>query len=165
MGARGPQPVPTSILAARGSRLAPLRRKQGEPRPDVETPDCPDWLGDDAKEVWFQVVPMLVSLRVLSRDNAVALARYCDALVQWKKAALFLTSSQTLVYAVKSKTGETVAWAPWPQNALYEKFHRILTSLEDRFGLTPSARSRITLTQKLAEDSSGNSKLRFFNAG
>jgi P27 family predicted phage terminase small subunit len=136
-----------------------------EPAPDVEAPDCPEWLSDPAKEVWFQVVPMLVELRVIAKSNAGPLARYCNAFVQWLKAAEFLDSSKTLVYAIKGKGGDTVAWAPWPQNALYEKYNRILSGLEDRFGLTPAARSRITLTRKLAEDSSGNDKLRFFSAG
>src|SRR3990172_8307377 len=131
MGARGPQPTPTPILAARGSWLAPARLKAGEPRPDVEAPDCPDWLSDSAKEVWFQVVPMLMSLRVLSRDNAGALARYCDAFVQWKHAAEFLNSHDSLVYPLKDKEGNLRGVAPWPQTALYDRFNRILVGLED----------------------------------
>lgn len=164
MGLRGPQSIPTPILAARGSWLAPARIKAGEPTPDVAAPDCPEWLDDRAKEVWFQVVPMLVSMRVLARIDGGALARYCDAFIQWKRAAEFLNTHE-LVYPLKGKDGTMRGLAAYPQNRLYESYARILDRLESGFGLTPSARSRITLTKSLANQSSGNDKLRFFSAG
>jgi P27 family predicted phage terminase small subunit len=146
MGLRGKQPTPTPILAARGSWVAKVRQKSGEPTPDIEAPDCPDWLDDRAKEVWFQLVPMLVSMRVLTRIDAGALARYCDAFVQWKRAAEFLNSHE-LIYQLKDKDGSLRGLAPYPQNGLYEKFGRILSALEIAFGLTPSARTRIAATK------------------
>jgi len=147
MGLRGKQPTPTPILAARGSWVAKVRQKSGEPTPDVEAPDCPEWLTDAAKEGWFQLVPMLVSMRVLARIDAGALARYCDAFIQWKRAAEFLNTHESLVYPLKNKNGDLMGVAPWPQNALYEKFGRILSGLEIAFGLTPSARTRIATTK------------------
>ena len=165
MGLRGNPPTPTAILEARGSWVAKARQKYTpEPTPDVEAPDCPEWLSDSAKEIWFQLVPLLVSMRVQARIDAGSLARYCETFVQWKRAAEFLHSNE-LVYPLTDKHGGFRGFAPYPQNALYEKYARILSGLEDRFGLTPSARTRITLTRKLGEQSSGNDKLRFFGVG
>jgi len=131
MGLRGKQPTPTPILAARGSWIAKVRQKSAEPTPDVEAPDCPDWLTDAAKEVWFQLVPMLVSMRVLARIDAGALARYCDAFVKWKRAAMLLEADDCDGGIVRD----------------YDRFAKIISGLEIAFGLTPSARTRIATTK------------------
>ena len=145
MGRRGKAPTPTAILAARGSWRAKLNPT--EPLPELGAPDCPAHLSDLAKEVWYQIVPRLVALGVLTRIDGNALARYCDAFIQWRRAAEFLNGHE-LVYPMKGKDGKVSALAPYPQNALYEKYSRILSGIEAQFGLTPSARTRIAAAQE-----------------
>ena len=164
MGQRGLPPTPPALLKARGSWRAKLN--PAEPLPEVGAPDCPAWLSDAAKEVWFQMVPRLVALNVLTRIDGGALARYCDAFIQWKRAAEFL-NGHDLVYPLKDSTGRVTGLAPYPQNALYEKFARILDHLEQAFGLTPSARTRIQVStgNKQAQDSERLLKLLPHRAG
>jgi P27 family predicted phage terminase small subunit len=144
MAKPGRQPTPTAILKARGSWRAKLN--PAEPLPELGAPDCPAHLSDAAKEVWYAIVPRLLALRVLTRIDGGDLARYCDAYVQWQRAAEFLNAHE-LVYPLKSSDGRALGLVPYPHNALYEKYHRILISLEDRFGLTPAARTRIAAAQ------------------
>jgi len=167
MGRRGPKPTPTKILAARGSWRAKLNRH--EPIPDDMSPQPPDYLSDAAKQVWFHIIPKLLMLRIVGDIDADALARYCDALVKWRRAAVFLEGHPELVYPIRgpgtpeNPNGRLLGLAPYPQNGLYEKYARILDRLEQSFGLTPSARTRITAMQ--AEKPIDKDKLRFFSAG
>lgn len=147
MGRRGPKPTPTKVLAARGSWRAKLN--PAEPMPELGAPQPPEHLSDDAKQVWFRLVPQLLRLRVVSEIDADALARYCDALVKWRRAAVFLEGHPALVYPLRGPetaehpNGRLLGMIPYPQNTLYEKYARILDRLEQSFGLTPSARTRI----------------------
>lgn len=165
MGLRGFPPVPTAILKARGSWLAPARAKRGEPQPKLGAPRCPAYLSDGAKEVWYQVCPQLKALGTLAITDGAAIARYCETFILWKRAAEFLTSHESLVYPIVDKDGTARGVAPWPQNALYDRYHRILTSIEDRFGLTPSARTRIATTKAIGNAALDGDKSRFFCAG
>lgn len=140
MGARGRKPTPTAVLKARGSWRAKLNPH--EPVAAVEAPDCPGWLSDEARLVWYAIVPMLLSLKVLYRADGNALARYCDAFVKWRRAATEL-DKVGMVYAIKDATGRIIGAAPSPHHGIYDRYARILDRLEASFGLTPSARTRI----------------------
>jgi P27 family predicted phage terminase small subunit len=169
MGRRGPKPTPTKILAARGSWRAKINRH--EPIPDDISPEPPDHLSDAAKQVWFHIIPKLLRLRIVGDIDADALARYCDALVKWRRAAVFLEGHPELVYPIRgpgtpeNPNGRLLGLAPYPQNGLYEKYARILDRLEQSFGLTPSARTRITTTQAIGQQALDPNKARFFSAG
>jgi P27 family predicted phage terminase small subunit len=140
MGQRGPRPVPTAVLKARGSARAGKNKK--EPAPPPGRPACPDWLDDEAKQVWAQVIPLLEEMGVLTRADTNALARYCQLFARWKKAELFIQRFGES-YPCKSGNGIVKCFLPFPQSGLSLKLSIALTRLEQEFGLTPSARSRI----------------------
>src|SRR5688572_22544012 len=77
MGARGPQPVPTPILAARGSWRAKLR--DGEPRFSDTTPNCPASLKGEARAEWRRQVKQLRGAGLLSQADRAMLAAFCEA--------------------------------------------------------------------------------------
>ena len=141
MGRRGPPPTPTAILAARGSRRATQGREH-EPVVHPGRPECPDWLDEEAKSAWAQLVPVLESMGVLTRADAHALARYCQLLIRWKRAELFIQKYGE-TYPVKSARGMVKMFFAWPQVGIAHKLSLALTKLEQEFGLTPSARSRV----------------------
>ena len=142
MGKRGPRPLPTAVLQARGSRRAKANKL--EPEPPAGLPECPDWLSDDAKAVWSQITPILQKMGVLTIADGNALARYCTALAQWREAEMFL-QKYGLTYPVKSGNGTVKCFFQWPQVAIVQKLSLVLTRLEQEFGLTPSARTRIEI--------------------
>jgi phage terminase small subunit len=134
MGRRGPAPTPTPILQLRGSKRVTKRRNEIEAKGPPGTPDCPDWLDTDAKAKWFE-------------------------LVRWRSAEDFIKKNGEM-YPLKDDKGRTKCVQPWPQVATANKLALQLTRLEQEFGLTPAARTRIRIVRpQIPVDSS---KARFF---
>jgi P27 family predicted phage terminase small subunit len=87
MGVKGSgrRPAPAGLRLLNGVR--PGRdsggRKVALPPPfDDEPPECPDWLGDYAAEVWAISIPQLVRLKLTKAEDFAALAAYCLAVEQ-----------------------------------------------------------------------------------
>ena len=158
MGFRGPPKTPTAILRLHGSARAKTRGN--EPTPEVGPPDCPDWLSDDAKAVWEQIVPLMAD-GVLTRDSGNALARYCDAFVRWKAAAVFLREHGD-TYELLDKDGKLRCVVQRPEVAIYANLASMLAKLEREFGLTPSSRANI---QALPEGQVDDPMEEFLNRG
>jgi len=148
MGTRGPQRTPTALLKLHGSRLGNDRDKT-EPKPEKKTPDCPDWLGDDARQVWDQVVPMLNTMRVLTVADGGPLSRYCESWVRWKKCLAFVKEHGE-TYVVKHELGDIKAVHSWPEVVTLRGLAAELLRIEQEFGLTPAARARIQLEPEAA---------------
>jgi len=171
MGKRGPRPIPTKILKARGSWRA--RLNPAEPIAASDVPELPEGLSEEAKEIWFRILPKLLRMQIMGDVDGDALARYCDALVKWRQAARFLDEHPGLAYPLRgpatpaNPNGRLIGLVPYPQNGLYKRYSRILDRLEQSFGLTPSARTRISVStgNKQAQDSERLLKLLPHRAG
>ena len=161
MGRRGPAPTPTNILKLRGSTLVSKRREKSEPKAPVGKPRCPDWLDQDAKAAWKQVAPLLEAMGVLTRIDVNALARYCRLWSRWRKAEAFLDQHGEM-YPLKHDNGQVKYMQPWPQVAIAGKLAQQLTRLEQEFGMTPAARTRIQVNNAIAQTQTNDPKDRFF---
>jgi P27 family predicted phage terminase small subunit len=159
MGRRGPPPTPTNLLKLRGSPLASKRRHATEPKPDPTRPRCPAWLDDEAKLAWRQLIPQLDAMRVLTRIDGNALTRYCQLWARWKKAELFMQKHGD-TYPLKDESGRIKCLMQFPQVASANKLAAQLTRLEQEFGMTPSARTRISVP--VAQIAPDPVKARFF---
>lgn len=163
MGARGPQPTPTKTLEARGSWRAKLNSR--EPRPKPGAPTCPKQLGPAEKVVWRAIYGILADMNLVTMADGSMLERYCRYFIRWRACEDFIAKSGQ-VYALKSlgkdgappksgyveklDTGEyLIDWAEYPQVRESHRLHKALKDVEDRFGLTPAARTRI---QALSEN-------------
>ena len=164
MGRRGPAPTPTTILKLRGSTLATQRRQDAEVQGPAGTPDPPDWLDPDARAAWDHLVPMLVSMGVLTRIDGNALARYCRLFARWKKAEAFIDKHGD-VYPLKDEHGHVKCLQPFPQVSTAAKLSQQLTRLEQEFGMTPSARARIPLSSAATQGGAPRAKSHYFDAG
>lgn len=139
-------------MAKRAKRTSKQRRRAGgtplavTPAPSPASmnnrPNCPAWLDRDAKGVWRYTVPLLEGMGILTRADRNALARYCQAYARWKRAELFLQKNGD-IYPLKDDNGRVRCFIAWPQVAIANKLGQTLTRLEQEFGLTPSARTRI----------------------
>lgn len=151
MGARGRKPTPTHILKVRGSWRANINRD--EPQPDPGEPDKPDWLCPVGSTIWAQMVPLLLGMRVLTKADGPALGRYCEYFADWLACRLHVLDNG-LTYETEKGPRET------PEATRMLRLEQAMSRLEQCFGLTPSARSRITVPgAKPAEE-----KDRFFRA-
>src|SRR5213075_1452283 len=97
MGRRGPPPVPTALLQARGSPRG--LANPDEPQPESGAPQCPEMLSEAARAVWAQVVS-LIAAGVLTKDGAQTLARYCHGVVRWWKLAEWMEQNED-TYEIK----------------------------------------------------------------
>ena len=118
MGKRGPQPTPTAKLANRNSWRAKTR--DGEPDVDPGTPECPQWLTGESREIWDKMTPELVNLGIMSRMDGFAFSRYCIYAVLWL--------SELGKGNVRNVSD-------------FERYANQLSKLEGAFGLTPSSRA------------------------
>lgn len=150
----GPKPIPTLKLQSRGSWRGRVR--QDEIKPSTEISGCPEWLDDEAKKKWFELMPKLQSLGLLTNLDIDALARYCDTWSWWRKCRIFI-----------EKNGETFKTSgssgdyhnQYPHVAIIHKLAAELDKLEKSFGLTPADRVGLKAGSPKEED---NNKMRFF---
>ena len=163
MGRRGPAPTPTPILKLRGSTLVTQRRERREAKGPAGAPDCPDWLDADARTAWDQLVPQLTSMAVLTKIDGNALARYCRLWARWRKAEAFIDKHGDM-FPIKDEAGKLRCMQQWPQVAIASKLAQQLTRLEQEFGMTPAARTRIQV-QRSDESERSRAKSRYFDAG
>ena len=142
MGVRGPAPTPSAVLEKRGSWRAKQNRR--EPRPEPGRPVCPTWLNKDAKRAWKQLVPLLEAMRVLTKVDRNALARYVETWTRWRRCAQFIEKHGES-YPVKDSKDRVLGFKAFPQAKLSLELSAQLSRLEQQFGMTPAARTRIEM--------------------
>lgn len=151
----GPPPKPTALKLVQGN---PGKRSlpKDEPLPDVGAPDLPDHLSADAKVEWIRIMPMLIRCRIVTEIDTAALALYCQSYGRWKVAERKIAEMRE-----KGEDGLTIrAPSGYPvqnpylaiANRAMDDCHKYLQA----FGLSPSARTRVTVTPK--GDAIGNQK-------
>lgn len=138
MGLPGRPPKPTHLKVLEGN---PGKRplNQNEPKPKPLAPKCPSWLDREAKREWKRVAPELERLGLLTVVDGAALAAYCQAYARWVKAEKILQE--------KGLTFETPNGYEQqrPEVSIANKSMQIIRAFCAEFGLTPSARARMTL--------------------
>ncbi|KAF1084849.1 Phage terminase, small subunit [Sporotomaculum syntrophicum] len=148
MGARGPAPKPTHLKVLEGN---PGRRplNKNEPKPKPVAPKCPAWLDKEAKHEWKRVAPELEKLGLLTIVDGTALAAYCQAYSRWVAAEKVLTT-EGMTYET-----ETGYIRQRPEVGIVQKYLNLIKLYCAEFGLTPSARSRMTLPGEDKDDDDG----------
>ena len=148
MGSRGPSPTPSEVLKRRGSWRANTR--PGEPKPEPARPKPPKWLGPKARQAFLYLSRHLDAMGVLTRLDQNALARYATLWVRYRKAEEFIEKHGD-TYVVRDKPGpngepgQPVGFKTYPQWRHALALAQELVRLEREFGLTPSARARLSV--------------------
>ena len=141
MGKRGPRPTPSKILEARGSWRAGTNEAEPQPEQAINVKP-PSWLKAEARGFWIALVPELERLGLLTKIDLAALSRYCTAWAQWREAEKFIAENG-FVYTIKDDKGKAKCVVQWPQVGIANRLSAQLLRLEQEFGLTPSARTRV----------------------
>ncbi|ULQ45859.1 P27 family phage terminase small subunit [Flagellatimonas centrodinii] len=144
MGLRGPKPMPSHLRLVTGNAgRRPVN--EDEPQFDIEAPECPEYLSDDARAEWDVIVPDLVAARLVSKVDRMAVAGYCEAVSLWKRSLLKIQQladedpdGQGLV--VKGPNGFAM-FSQWLniRNRAYGDMMKAIASL----GLSPADRARV----------------------
>jgi P27 family predicted phage terminase small subunit len=116
---------------------------------------------------------------VLSKIDWAQLERYCVYFIRWQECEVFIAKNG-MTYPVKSddpkryvgklaaKEGQTavavIGFEEYPQVKESHRLDKALKQIEASFGLTPSARTRLTVPDLVPADDAGGhgGKNRFF---
>ncbi len=145
MGSRGPKPKPTNVLKGRGSWRGNINKN--EPSPQMGAPPVPIYLRNKAKTLYKKVVKQLDHMGVMSLIDVNALARYCTSQIRWREAEEYLAKNGDVVEIFKiDKDGNShlVSLQPSAYLKIAKDMAEQCLRLEHEFGLTPSARARLT---------------------
>lgn len=133
----GKKPLPTNIKLLKGTARK-CRLNPGEIQPDVIAPDPPDHLSEYARREWSRITVELLRLGLLSEIDRAALAAYCQCYGRWVDAEEKLNKTGLVR---KTTNGNIV------QNPLIGIANRAMEIMRQylvEFGMTPSARTRVT---------------------
>ena len=142
MGLRGPAPKPTKMRILEGN---PARRPlpENEPQPENKMPTCPAHLNAEAKREWRRMGRELHRIGLLTMVDRAAFAAYCQHWARWVEAEQHLQKDEIkLVY--QSANG---MWRQNPWIAVANEAMKGMHTFLGEFGMTPSARTRIQVTQ------------------
>lgn len=142
---RGRKPRPTHLKVIDGN---PGHRSlnKGEPKPEIKIPQIPDHLTADARIEWERVTRELAILELVSEADRGALAAYCQAYGRWvaaERAIARIAESDpgTEGLLIKGSMGQPT-YNPLVKMA--DKQMALMLRAAAEFGMTPSARSRIS---------------------
>lgn len=147
---RGRKPVPTQLKIIRGN---PSRRPlKPEPKLAIAKQSTPPaWLSPRAREAWTQLEPDLCASGLLTVGDLSAFAGYCSALaVAWE--------AEEGLAAAKGGLKQKSFWIGSARKAWTE-----VRKWAIEFGLTPSARGRVSVATPPSEK--GNSFLQLTTLG
>lgn len=144
----GPRPSPTKVKLLHGERHRD-RLNFDEPDPRNVLPIPPSDVDDEVREVWDRIVRELSFMGLAHAPDADALHCYCEAVVNHRKASRTLKTEPILV---KSKYN---TWMKNPALAVQREAANAIRQFAQEFGLTPSARSTISV-KGLKDDTDEN---------
>lgn len=132
----GRKPKPTHLKIVGGEKR-PSRVKKGEPAANLGTADAPIWLSARATEIFDQISATLHGMGIASPDNMHAQALCASRLEEVE-----------ILTAVIEDSGRTYKSAGLvkarPEVSMRSEAMRHAQSLLAEFGLTPSARTKVS---------------------
>jgi P27 family predicted phage terminase small subunit len=144
MGKRGPRKQPTRLRIARGD---PSKEGEhaGEPMPPIGNLTPPSYVIGKSREKWDELIPILVSMKVMTQADLETLARYC---VVWEQWCRYLDQMRRGldVLVIRDKDGKVKYMQSAPAATMFVKLGQTLLRIEQEFGLTPSARASMEVS-------------------
>jgi P27 family predicted phage terminase small subunit len=147
----GPPPKPTPLLKLSGSWRA--QKRKGEPTAPTGTPKPPKWLTPETLEAWQELVAAIEPMRVLTQSDALALAQAAEYLAKWKRMTAKVAQMGEVI-AIRDAAGNVTGFRQSPFAALQMQYGGMLHRFMSEFGLSPSARARLTGATETQENTS-----------
>jgi len=114
-----------------------------EPQPDVvdETLTPPKWMSGEGRLVWDEEFPKLIRSGMITEIDVAAFAKYCQAFGRYLNAESMVAKQGEVLLA--PSTGFPIQN---PYLAVANKAFEQMQKLETEFGMTPSSRSRVSMS-------------------
>lgn len=161
MGQRGRRALPSNVHMLRGNpSKKPIAQLLGEFKPEVEIPDFPSWIWPEAKKEWKRISVELERYGLVSKLDRAALVLYCQAWAKMVWAERMLSRSMKLAEEARVKaesegneyTGGDGLMVKTANGNFTYSHHWVVGKHAasevkrylDLFGLSPSARTRVT---------------------
>ena len=161
MGQRGRKALPANVHLLRGN---PSKKPQAalldDFQPEVEIPNFPSWIWPEAKKEWKRISVELYTYGLVSRLDRAALVLYCQAWAKMVWAEQMLSRAMKAAEEARQKAelaGETYTGGDGlmikTANGNFTYSHHWVVGKHaaaelrrylDLFGLSPSARTRVT---------------------
>ncbi|MGD0708283.1 MAG: phage terminase small subunit P27 family [Anaerolineaceae bacterium] len=135
----GPKPTPTALKNLHGRSHHKQNKNEPKPLALSVVPTAPSFLGQTAKKLWKEMVWNLCLLSVITEIDLDALARYCVVWERWLNAETMLKKQGNVI---KTSNGYPIQN---PYLAIANTCLKQLEALGSEFGLTPAARSRVSI--------------------
>jgi P27 family predicted phage terminase small subunit len=145
----GRPPIPTRVKALRGT-LKPSRRNLKEPEPTPGLPAVPIVLPPCAKPLGDWLTRELASLRTITVSDGPALLLTSVRLRDYLELEKFVAEHGRMVTV--TMTNGTERQTLRPEVGLMAAAWRDVLAALQQLGLTPSARSRVSVTRHEPED-------------
>ena len=157
----GPKPLPSNVHTLRGNpSKKPVGALLDEFKPEVEIPDFPSWIWPEAKKEWKRITVELEHYGLVSKLDRAALVLYCQAWAKLAWAERMLTRAMKQAEDARAqaeKSGEEYNGGDGlmvkTANGNFTYSHHWVVGRHaaaevkrylDLFGLSPSARTRVT---------------------
>lgn len=180
----GPPPKPSALKKlANNPGQRPLNEHEPEPVQEL-FPKPPEHmqLGELATRIWNLLIPDLVPLGLVTRIDKSAIARYCTFFAQWiqvQEQLAALPSYTMPIYSERPRLNRetgcyyfdpatreilkepyVVKMITVPQFGQQLKLSQEMRKLESEFGMTPAARTRISIQLKEPPNGGGTDRPR-----
>ncbi|MEZ4714288.1 MAG: phage terminase small subunit P27 family [Caldilineaceae bacterium] len=145
MAGRPPKPTHLKILQGNPGKRA---INKAEPKPAAKKPSAPKHLTGEAKREWTRMSKRLYELGLLTEVDRAALAMYCTTWARYVRAEEEL-SRVDVEWVAKTDRGyqHQSAWLQVSNQAM-----KLMKGLLVEFGMTPSSRSKVTVTKEEEEN-------------
>lgn len=143
----GRKPKPTALKLVTGNPgKRPLPKKEAVVALSEPTP--PAFLCDDAKVEWGRVCSALFAAGLMTELDRAALSAYCAAYGRWAQAERAINTMAgkdgiNAALLIKTKEGNAIQN---PLVGIANKARADVVRFAAEFGMTPSARTRVTAT-------------------
>lgn len=138
----GRKSIPDHIKLVKGTAKK-HRMNADAPATNAGIPAPPEWLSERAIEIFYRLSAILSSMGVASPDDEAALAILASRMEEIELCTAFIEDNGR-TYERRDESGALIMARARPEVGMRSEAMRHAQSLLSEFGLTPSARSKVS---------------------
>jgi len=146
---KGRKPKPDILKILQGTARKDRMKNKGQ-NVKLKIPKRPSFLYGEGKKEWGRASQELFNLGLLTELDMAALAGYCQSYHHWIEAEKKIEKEGLIITVIDSQGSKQLRLSPYLKIA--DKFMAQMKSFLVEFGMTPSSRSRVSISGPKDED-------------